>query len=58
MADMSGTIGQTLNISNIKFDGFNTAITNYETGVVNLENVGFSSNALDIYNLGMLNLKG
>ena len=58
VADMSGTTGQNLNISNIKFEGFNTAITNYETGVVNLENVGFSSNALDIYNLGMLNLKG
>lgn len=58
VADMSGTTGQNLNISNIKFEGFNTAITNYETGVVNLENVGFSSNALDIYNLGTLNLKG
>lgn len=58
VADMSGTTGQNLNISNIKFEGFKTAITNYETGVVNLENVGFSSNALDIYNLGMLNLKG
>lgn len=58
VADMSGTTGQNLNISNIKFEGFHTAITNYETGVVNLENVGFSSNALDIYNLGMLNLKG
>lgn len=58
VTDMSGTTGQNLNISNIKFDGFNTAITNYETGVVNLENVVFSSNALDIYNLGMLNLKG
>lgn len=58
VADMSGTTGQNLNISNIKFEGFDTAITNYETGVVNLENVGFSSNALDIYNLGMLNLKG
>lgn len=58
VADMSGTIGQTLNISNIKFDGFNTAITNYETGVVNLENVEFSNNTLDIYNLGTLNLKG
>lgn len=58
VTDMSGTTGQNLNISNIKFEGFKTAITNYETGVVNLENVGFSSNALDIYNLGMLNLKG
>ena len=58
VSDMSGTTGQNLNISNIKFEGFNTAITNYETGVVNLENVGFSSNALDIYNLGTLNLKG
>lgn len=58
VADMSGTTGQNLNISNIKFEGFDTAITNYETGVVNLENVGFSSNALDIYNLGKLNLKG
>ena len=58
VADMSGTTGQNLNISNIKFEGFDTAITNYETGVVNLENVGFSSNALDIYNLGTLNLKG
>lgn len=58
VADMSGTTGQNLNISNIKFEGFKTAITNYETGVVNLENVGFSSNALDIYNLGKLNLKG
>lgn len=58
VADMSGTIGQNLNISNIKFEGFDTAITNYETGVVNLENVGFSNNALDIYNLGTLNLKG
>lgn len=58
VADMSGTTGQNLNISNIKFEGFKTAITNYETGVVNLENVGFSSNALDIYNLGTLNLKG
>lgn len=58
VADMSGTTGQNLNISNIKFEGFDTAITNYETGVVNLENVGFSSNTLDIYNLGTLNLKG
>ena len=58
VADMSGTTGQNLNISNIKFDGFDTAITNYETGVINLENVGFSNNALDIYNLGTLNLKG
>lgn len=58
VADMSGTIGQNLNISNIKFEGFDTAITNYETGVINLENVGFSNNALDIYNLGTLNLKG
>ena len=58
VADMSGTTGQNLNISNIKFEGFKTAITNYETGVINLENVGFSSNALDIYNLGKLNLKG
>lgn len=58
VTDMSGTTGQNLNISNIKFEGFKTAITNYETGVVNLENVGFSSNALDIYNLGTLNLKG
>ena len=58
VADMSGTIGQNLNISNIKFDGFDTAITNYETGVINLENVGFSNNTLDIYNLGTLNLKG
>ena len=58
VADMSGTIGQNLNISNIKFDGFNTAITNYETGVINLENVEFSNNTLDIYNLGTLNLKG
>lgn len=58
VSDMSGTTGQNLNISNIKFEGFNTAITNYETGVVNLENVGFSNNALDIYNLGTLNLKG
>lgn len=58
VADMSGTIGQNLNISNIKFDGFDTAITNYETGVINLENVEFSNNTLDIYNLGTLNLKG
>ncbi len=58
VADMSGTTGQKLNISNIKFEGFDTAITNYETGVINLENVGFSNNALDIYNLGTLNLKG
>lgn len=58
VSDMSGTTGQNLNISNIKFEGFDTAITNYETGVVNLENVGFSNNALDIYNLGTLNLKG
>lgn len=58
VTDMSGTTGQNLNISNIKFEGFDTAITNYETGVINLENVGFSSNALDIYNLGTLNLKG
>ena len=58
VADMSGTTGQNLNISNIKFEGFDTAITNYETGVINLENVGFSNNALDIYNLGTLNLKG
>lgn len=58
VTDMSGTTGQNLNISNIKFEGFYTAITNYETGVINLENVGFSNNALDIYNLGTLNLKG
>lgn len=58
VTDMSGTTGQNLNISNIKFEGFDTAITNYETGVINLENVGFSNNALDIYNLGTLNLKG
>ena len=58
VADMSGTKGQNLNISNIKFEGFDTAITNYETGVINLENVGFSNNTLDIYNLGTLNLKG
>ena len=52
---LAGT--QTLRLNNIKeWQGFSTAITNY--GTVNITNVAFNNNEVDIENNSLLNLYG